>query len=261
MESYQGIRAKLYDAREDALKTKDDIEFYIQETQNEGSPVLELGCGTGRVLIPIAESGLDIFGLEPSSDMLELAKENVSKLSNEVQERINLVAGDMRNFSLNNRFNTILIPYRAFHHILTPEDQRKSLLCINEHLLDNGLLIIHNGDPSLDELVSASGGGTTVKKIQELNHPETGNRVILWGGRKCDLETQISEWHYTYEEISKSGETISRIHNVDKTRHIYKNEMQYLLELCGYQIQELYGNFHRGSYLYGGEQIWLARKK
>ena len=61
MDSYQGIRAKLYDAREDALKTKDDIEFYIQETQNEGSPVLELGCGTGRVLIPIAESGFRYF--------------------------------------------------------------------------------------------------------------------------------------------------------------------------------------------------------
>ena len=209
----------------------------------------------------MAESGLDVFGLEPSSEMLGLAKENVSKLSNEVQERIHLVAGDMRDFSLKNRFNTVLIPYRAFHHILAPEEQRKSLLCINEHLLDDGLLIIHNGDPDLNGLASASGGGTEVKKLQELDHPETGNRVILWGRRKCDLETQISEWHNTYEEISKSGETITRIHNVDTTRHIFKNEMQYLLELCGFRIQELYGNFHRGPYRYGGEQIWLARKK
>lgn len=259
MEGYQGIRAKLYDALA-SLRQPDDIEFYKEEALQTGDSVLELGCGTGRVLIPLAESGLQVVGLEPYSPMFEIAKQNISRLKNEDQERIQVIEGDMRDFSLGRQFSTILIPYRAFHHVLTPENQRKTLLCIHKHLDDNGILIIHNGDPKLDALVSASTGNTGITKLSEFIHPETGNRVILWGNRRCNLETQISEWHYTYEELDEYGVTISRIHNTDTTRHVFKNEMQYLLELCGYNIKALYGNFHRDSYRYGREQVWLVQK-
>lgn len=258
MNGYQNIRAKLYDARV-ASRNIEDVPFYIQEAKKTEGPVLELACGTGRILIPIAESGIEIVGLEASSDMLNLAKEKVSKLTDETQNLIELIQGDMCNFSLGRTFNTILIPFRSFQHVLTPEDQRKSLLCIKEHLTDNGRLIIHIGDVN-HFAIASSAGGTPIRKMHEFLHPETENRVIFWWSRECDVANQISTSHYIFEEIDAEGQTLSRDHVFEETRHTFRYEMQYLFELCGFQVLELWGDFNRGPYRQGKEQIWLVQK-
>ena len=109
MEGYSGVRAKLYDARISG-RDDEDMGFYVEEAEKSGSPILEVACGTGRVLIPVAEAGLEVVGLDSSSDMLALAKEKVLELATPIQDRIELVEGDMRGFSLGRTFRTILIP-------------------------------------------------------------------------------------------------------------------------------------------------------
>lgn len=76
-----------------------DVEFYAQEAINAGSPVLEIGCGTGRILIPIAKEGISITGLDRAPSMLAILRNKIATLERETQSRIELVEGDMRDFS------------------------------------------------------------------------------------------------------------------------------------------------------------------
>lgn len=238
-----------------------DVQFYVEEAEKAGSPVLELGCGTGRILIPVAESGITIVGLDSSPDMLSIAKGKVPKLSVDTQQRIELVEGDMRDFSLEQQFKLIMIPYRAFLHLMTPEDQRQALACIREHLTDDGRLVLNMFDPRLDIIAEHMGFlGAAMKNEGEFIHPDTGHKVFVWGTRRYYPVDQTLEQYFIFEELDDAGRTISKTYSPLALRYVYRYEMQYLLELCGYTVEALYGDFQRGPFRYGGEQIWVAHR-
>ena len=232
-----------------------DASFYVEEAQKAGSPVLELGCGTGRILIPVAESGVKITGLDASKDMLSSIRHKVSELGESVRSRIEIVEGDMTGFSLRRKFNLIMIPCRSFLQLMTPEEQRAALLCIREHLADDGRLIMNMFDPRLDVLLDDSGVVT-----EETIDAKTGNKVVMRSSAKHDPERQVLEADFTFEEFDDEGRMVSQVHAPLTLRWIYRYEMQYLLELCGFEIEALYGDFGRGPFRYGGEQIWVAGK-
>ena len=242
-------------------KLESDLQFYAEEAKKAGPPVLELGCGTGRVTIPVAESGIDIVGLDLSEDMLSVARQKVARLNAETQRRIQLVEGNMRDFSLDQKFKLIMIPFRAFLHLVTPEDQRQALTCIREHLTDDGCLVFNIFDPSLTIIAEHMGPlGSSVKKQIEFVHPDTGHKFVVLDTRKYDPTEQTLESYFILEELDDHGKVISKTYIPLFLRYSYRYEMQYLLELCGYRIEALYGDFQRGPFRHSGEQIWIARK-
>jgi ubiquinone/menaquinone biosynthesis C-methylase UbiE len=258
MEEYDRLDADYYDYYSTGLEG--DVEFYVAEAQKAGSPVLELGCGTGRITFPIAQAGVSIVGLDLSPSMLEVARRKLAALDLEVQSRVKLVAGDMRDFSFDQRFNLIIIPYRAFMYMYTVEDQRQALTCIREHLTANGRLIFNIFDPRLDIIVGHfSPLGAAFKMVSEFIHPETGRRVVVWDTRQYDPETQMIIQYFIFEDLDESGVVVSKRYVPLNLRYFYRFEMQHLLELCGYRLEALYGDFQRGPFRYGGEQIWVAR--
>ncbi len=260
MDIYDEFGAALYDASTDGFDN--EIEFFLKEAEKSGSPILELGCGTGRILIPIAEAGFEIVGLDSAPHMLRIAEEKLNGIEPEVRNRIRLVEGDMRSFSLEQRFNLIIIPFRAFQHVLTSKEQQQSLDCIREHLEDDGRLIIDTFDPKLDLLTAHTGLlGNAVKKYKEFNHPGSGNRVVAWESRSIDLAEQIISEEWIFEEFDKDGSSVSRKSTSFQIRYIFRWEMMYLLELCGFSFEALYGDFKRGAFRHGGEQIWVVTKK
>lgn len=129
-------QALLYDAQHGSAGI--DVTFYVEEARKTGGPVLELGCGAERVLIPTAREGLDVVGL--------------------------------------------------------------------------------------------------------------------------DAQTQTIDVNFLYEEKDELGRVVSKSYSSFALRWIYRQEMQYLLDLCGFKIDALYGDFQRGPFQYGGEQIWVASK-
>jgi SAM-dependent methyltransferase len=261
---YDTFGAELYDLLAPAFSPTiaGDVEFYVGLAHSAGGPVLDLGCGTGRILIPIAEEGVRVVGLDYSPDMLDVARRKLARCSVETRERVELVQGDMRTFSLGRSFPLIICPFRAFQHLLTSEDQRKALRCIRDHLDEGGRLAFNIFDPSLEFIAAHQGPlGSALKKIAEFTHPDNGRRVVVWDSCRYDLAQQLFDAYWIYEELDKAGHVVQRIYRRLAGRYVFRFEMEYLLELCGFRVEALHGDFHGGPHRHGAEQVWVVSKR
>src|ERR1051326_5853005 len=90
-----------------------DVDFYVEEAKAAGGPALEIGCGTGRILIPTARAGVTITGLDGSTEMLARARAKLAAEPAPVRQRATLVQADMRDFELGARFALITAPFRV----------------------------------------------------------------------------------------------------------------------------------------------------
>jgi SAM-dependent methyltransferase len=256
---YVGESAVYYDYV--ATGVEGDVAFYVEEARSAGSPVLELGCGTGRILIPTAEAGVDVVGLDTSHDMLAIARNKLELLPPHVQKRVRLVDVDMRRFAVDRSFSLVTIPYRAFLHNLAVEDQLETLRRVREHLSDNGRLILNVFDPKVQNL-AAGKWSMPANRRREFVHPRTGNRVTIKEEFTYDLERQMVEGAFLFDEIdTPTGEIVGTIRSPLTLRYIFRYEMEHLLALSGFRIDALFGDFKRGPFRAGGEQIWVARRR
>jgi SAM-dependent methyltransferase len=259
MNEYDRIDATYYDLYSTGLEG--DVEFYVQQARDAGGPVLEIGCGTGRILIPTAEAGVEVTGLDNSQSMLAVARNKIAGLEPGVRDRIELVEGDVRGMSLDRKFSLVTVPYRAFLHMLTGEDQRRALKSIHRHLAGDGKMVLNVFDPLLEIITShATPLGGALKRISEFTHPDTGRRVVVWDTRTYDPERQMLDMYFVFEELDGEGTVARKWYNSLKLRYVHRYEMECLLELCGFRVEALYGDFRRGPFRYGTEQVWVARK-
>ncbi len=259
MEHYGPVEAYYYDYY--STGTPGDLDFYVEEARKAGSPVLELGCGTGRILLPVAQAGIEVTGVDLSPAMLAVARKKLADLDDADQKRVTLVEGDMRDFSLEQQFSLIFIPYRAFMHVMTVPDQKRALACIHKHLADQGRLIFNIFDPRLDILAAhATPLGAALKFVQEFIHPDTGRRITVWDTRQYDQGTQTLQQYFIFEELDDNDRVVEKSYAPLTLRYSFRFEIHNLLELCGFHIEALYGSFDRQPFRPGGEQIWVARK-
>ncbi len=148
--------AQFYDHVYRTRSHKDD-DYYANLAKGEGAgPVLELGCGTGRILILTAREGLDVTGIDLSEDMLEILRSKLADEPEEVQARTQVVPADIRDFDLETRFELITVPVRPFQHLITVEDQLACLTCAHRHLEPGGRLALDVFDPNLGFFVDVS---------------------------------------------------------------------------------------------------------
>ena len=259
MSEYDRTDAEFYDHF--SIGLDGDVAFYVEEARKAGGPVLEIGCGTGRIMIPIADSGVPVVGLDRAPAMLEIARGKVAGRSVDTRQRIRLVAGDMRAFDLDQRFNLVVIPYRTFNYMLTVEDQRNALTCINDHLFDHGRLVFDVVDPG-PEVIAASleSPGGSFEHIWTFTHPDSGNRVMAWDTRQFDPVEQTVNVHQFFKEQDNGGQEVSNTVVPYSLRYFNRYEMQHLLELCGFEVEALFGDFRRSPLHHGTEQVWMARK-
>ncbi|HEX6384609.1 MAG TPA: class I SAM-dependent methyltransferase, partial [Anaerolineae bacterium] len=133
-------------------RTRPDVDFFVEAAEVSGGPVLEVGCGTGRILIPTARAGVDIVGLDLSPHMLAVCRERSLDEPAEVRSRVQLVQADMRDFDVGQSFKLVTLPFRPFQHLTTVEDQITCLESIHRHLVEGGRLILDIFNPSLEAL-------------------------------------------------------------------------------------------------------------
>ncbi|MGH7731750.1 MAG: class I SAM-dependent methyltransferase [Candidatus Eiseniibacteriota bacterium] len=227
-------RADLYD-----LLFRDytaDLDFYLGIAKAARGPVLDVGCGTGRVLLRALEAGLDIVGLEDSAGMLARLRENAAARG--LAPRV--TRGDMRAFRLPRRYACVMIPFDAFAHMLAAHDQIAALHCCREHLGPGGRLVfdVFSATPAM----LATPITEPVLEL-ETRHPETGLPVRLYDGRRLDVATQTQHSRIAIEELDASGR-VARVHRFDTVvRWIYPSEMELLLRLAGFARWEITGGF------------------
>jgi SAM-dependent methyltransferase len=256
--SYDRVDAAIYDHYH--LGVEGDVAFYVEEARRAGGPVLELGCGTGRILIPIAEAGIPIVGLDLSPSMLAVLRGKLATQPADVQQRVEIVQDDMRTFALGRRFPLAIIPYRAFLHMMTVEDQMSALTAIRDHLIDGGRLALNFFDPNLAYIVERQLDGGAPRKGMSFTNPETGRLTVGWDSFNYDTTRQWLDGHFIFDEYDATGAVVSTRRVSLRLRWVYQYEMQHLFERAGFAIEALYGDFARNPFKAGGEQVWIARR-
>ena len=251
--------ADLYD-HVPLYRERPDVGFLVSAAREAGSPVLEIGSGTGRILLPTARAGIDILGLDASPAMLAECRRRLQEEPAAVRARVELVQGDMRQFNIGQFFTLATIPFRSFQHLLTMEDQLACLASISLHLRPGGRLILDLFNPSLDALVNGP-VGELVDEGPEFSLPD-GRRVT----RRSRVEsrnrfTQISRIELIYDVVHLDGRTERLVHAFEM-RHLFRFEAEHLLARAGFEVEHLYSGYDRGAYgsTYPGELIFVARK-
>jgi SAM-dependent methyltransferase len=234
-------------------RERTDVGFYVEEAKpaRAGGPVLELGCGTGRILIPIARAGSTIVGLDSANQMLDRCRTNLSREPSAVQQRVTLHQGDMHDFDLGAAFALIIAPFRVVQHLTTVDAQLRFLGNVSRHLAPRGRFIFDVFNPRFAVLVGADG-------VEREDTPATP----LPDGRTLRRAYRIARVRWV-DQVSES----ELIYYVDGKRYVQAFEMrwflpaelQHLLARAGFRVRAMYGDFARGPLVDGApEQVIIA---
>jgi SAM-dependent methyltransferase len=212
--------------------TREDVQFFVDEARAAKGPVLEVGCGSGRVLIPTARAGVAITGLDLSPAMLELCRTKLRAEPPDVQSRVDLHQGDMTAFDLRRKFALITLPFRPFQHLLTVDAQVACLTCI----------------------------GVEMPEGPPFTMPDGRHVVRTFKIPNQDRFTQVNDIELIYN-VTTDGRSERHVHAF-KMRYLFRFEAEHLLARCGFVVDQLYAGYDRSSYgsTYPGELIFVARK-
>lgn len=228
----------------DAFPFDADVQLYVELGHAEGGRVLEVGCGSGRLTLPLARAGLRVDGVDISPHMLALAR---AKLEGDpaVTERITVHEADMRTFDVLERgpFDLAIVPVRSFAYLTERHDQAATLQRIAAHLRPGGVLAIDLLNPQPEWLARPNGSmrddllhtwaerGVTVSRVES---------VV-----STDLARQVRVIRSAYEVIDESGSVIAKRFVEWPFRFTYRFEAEHLLERAGFVVEQVYGGYQR----------------
>lgn len=224
-----------------------DLESWRAMCTDAGGPVLDIACGTGRVAIELARSGLTVCGVDLSPAMIARAREKLAEEAFEVRERVSLHVGDATTFDLDTRFPTAIMPCFSFHEIGTLAGQRACLERVSRHLQPGGLLAVVTADPWYDSpaLAPPPEPSDWGKPKEEGLNPHTGLYTRMWALSWAQPDKQVSYYRLYFEESDDGGHVLRRFSippppewNVD--RAVTRSEMQHLLQDAGFRVEALY---------------------
>ncbi len=232
-----------------------DIPFWTEMARRANFPVLELGCGTGRLLIPIAKAGILCTGVDSSTRMLELAEKKAHSAG--VEGRVSFAQADMMSFSLDIKGYTLCFAARnSFMHLLDKEEQESCLRAIREHLIDGGMVGIDVFNPKLEQVIGVRG---VVAHDYTKYHP-TLKRIVTKRTRRT-VDPFEQRQHLTYEYDLVSDDETNRFSADVELRYYFRSEMLLLLEKNGFEVEDVYGDYDltplRSS---SPAMIFMARK-
>jgi SAM-dependent methyltransferase len=216
----------------------DDLPFWLDLAAQSGDPILELGCGTGRVLIPLAKEGYQTVGLDRDRSMLKFAHLNIGQ---EIKPEPRLVAADIGEFNLTIHFPLIILPCNTFS-TLSHDHRRACLRCVHRHLRQGGIFAVSVPNP---ELLIRLPSRSMTELEDEFVHPDTGNPVQVSSSWKRTKDNFNVTW--IYDHLLPDGTVdrleINAIHQITPLG-IYLSE----IENAGLMVTDLYGDFDHSSY-------------
>jgi SAM-dependent methyltransferase len=241
MTSYDSVPdfGLLYDSIP-VYQAREDVAFFVDEARAERN-VLEIGCGTGRILLPIARSGVTITGLDVSAAMLSRCGDKVEAEPAEVRRRVSLTAGDVRDFSFADRFTLALAPFRVLQHLLTHADQLRCLEAVRRSLEPGGRFIFDVFNPRFDLLLQDRSAET--EETPELMLPD--GRFLRRSFRILQVRwlEQVADVELIY--YVRRGDAVERIVQAFPMRWYLKSELEHLIARAGFTLEAMHGGFDR----------------
>lgn len=237
----------------DINNKKDDILFYLNYAKKLGSEVLELGCGTGRVSIFLANHGIKVTAVDSSQNMIKALKEKTKNLKN--KKDIEIIKGNLTKVRLNKKFNLIIMPFRVFQCLLSVEEQQKALLNIERHLSPNGLLIFDIYYPNFKIL-------SNIPSQEEIDGEFIfRNKRIIKShiNRSINTLNQVMTTDIIYSEYFQGKKKIIS-KNTIKMRYSFKFEIEHLLKLNGFSVKQLLSDYKSKKFAVGREMIFVCGK-
>lgn len=216
----------------------DDLALYAGFAERTGGPLLELGCGTGRLLLPLATAGYRITGVDLSPAMLARARARTSAAG--LTERVTLVQEDMRSLARlgETRFRLAFCAINSFLHLPDEAAQRAALTAVGRRLDPGGLLILDVFHPHPDLLADYDG-----RLVHEAAFVDAeGGRVDKLASRTLDAAMQTVHTVFLYDRLAADG-TLRRTATPFTMRYLHRFELGLLLEATGFALVDLFGNY------------------
>lgn len=254
---YSSLFAEFYD-HTPLYQTRADIAFYVEEARRAGS-VLELGCGSGRILVPTAAADVNITGLDLSEAMLARCRERLAAQPADVRSRVRLVHGSMTNFQLEAKFALVTTPFRAFQHLISIDDQLACLRSVYRHLAPGGRLILDMFH------VNSSGLDNPEWMREREDTPETK----LPDGRSFRRTARIAAFHRA-EQVNDFEFAVYVTHPDGRSerhtesfpmRYFFPKEVEHLLARAGFRVVAVYGDFNRSPLLNDSPDMLTVAEK
>lgn len=245
MQNYDPF-ASYYDA--DFSDYNEDLPLYREMARRTGGPILELMCGTGRVLVPLAEDAHTITGVDSSEAMLARARERVSAAN--LNDRVTLLHADVRSVQLPTaHFGMAFVAVNSFMHLAAVRDQIATLALARQALTRHGLLILDLFNPDPQRILSEDN-----RLVLDREYDLDGRHVQKFVAIDSDLANQTSFVTYLYDETDSAGQFTRRTMRFTM-RWFYRYELEHLLARSGFMLRSLYGSYDLEAYESGSSRL------
>jgi SAM-dependent methyltransferase len=248
------LLARYYDL-ENAGFTE-DLPFWLELAEEFGDPILELGCGTGRVLLNLARRGHSVTGIDNSSEMLERLQTKLKQAATGHLPTPPVIShAPMNDFNVDGSspFGLALIPFNTFMHLLTAADQVAALGCVRRHLKTGGALALDLPNPG--EAYAAQEQGLTLER----SFMDGNCMVQQLSSVELDRAAQLAHITWVYDSIPPDG-IVKRTVIPLTLRYTFPAEMILLLEKCGFNLTHLYGDYDRSPFADGSPRMLVVAK-
>ena len=238
---------------------REDIPFVLGLAAEAGGAVLELGCGSGRLLLPLARAGVAVTGVDNSARMVARARARVAGEATAVQSLITLVEGDMAALTLPEtaRFALAIVPYNTLLH-LTPERTAALLRGVKGVLGENGRLFIDLINPAA---IANTPDDATLTLENCFTDPESGHTVLQLAANRLDEAEQTLHVTWIYDATPPGGGPIHRTITQGEYHYLYPHQLELLLQEAGFRLLTLAGDYDRSPYAEDSPRLLLLAGK
>jgi 2-polyprenyl-3-methyl-5-hydroxy-6-metoxy-1,4-benzoquinol methylase len=233
--------ARYYDSENAGLV--EDLAAYDVLAGRFGGPVLDVGCGTGRVGLHMATRGLEVVGIDASAAMLDRARAHAAD-AGEAGRRVEWAECDVRDLSRPDRFGLAVFAFSGFMHLLEHSEQVKALERISAHLKPGGGLVIDLANP-IEVFRAEDSPSLVVERL--FTDAETGHTVMQQSLASFDRISQVMSVTWVYDRISPDG-LVHRALMPQRVRYTFASEMSLLLQHVGLGQVEVYGDYNFNEY-------------
>lgn len=259
LQDVYSTNARFYDPAYESDPRLNDIPFYLALAERQGGPVLEIACGTGRVLLAIARAGIEIQGVDLSPSLLAILERKLASEADQIRDKVTLTKADMRDFYLGRTFRLVTIPFRPLQHLAEIEDQIRALTSAKRHMARDGLLAFNVFFPNFAMLEQDVG-----VERHDLEWIDPENRARIWKRyfvrSSVDKLRQVFRGEFVFKAYEDGRQVDEERSPFSMSYYTYPH-MLLLFRICGLEIVEQFGSFEKEPIDVCKEMIFVLRRR